>query len=61
REEMAQTLSDVVFRRTNLGAMGIPDDKTLNACAGLMAHELSWDKAKVEKEISDLKSLVLKI
>lgn len=54
RNEMAQTLADVVLRRTDLGVTGVPDEETLKACAALMARELSWDKARVEKEIKQI-------
>jgi len=53
REEMAQTLSDVVFRRTDLGATGLPDDQVLKGCAEIMAHECGWDKQRFEKEIGE--------
>jgi glycerol-3-phosphate dehydrogenase len=51
REEMAFTLSDVVYRRTDLGCTGIPSDDTLNSCAEIMAAELGWDQTRMEQEI----------
>jgi glycerol-3-phosphate dehydrogenase len=51
REEMAVTLSDVVYRRTDLGCTGIPSDETLNSCAEIMAAELGWDQIRMEQEI----------
>ena len=61
RNEMALNLGDVVFRRVDIGSAGMPDEDTLRACAKLMARELSWDKAKIEKEIIRVKSEVLKV
>ncbi|OVE73837.1 hypothetical protein BVX94_02660 [bacterium B17] len=37
REELAETLSDIVFRRTDLGALGIPDNEALVNCASFVA------------------------
>ena len=51
REEMAQTLADVVLRRTELGSAGLPDDDSLRTCAQIMARELNWSPACVEEEI----------
>ncbi len=55
REEMAQTLSDVVRRRTELGAAGLPDGAILGKCAALMAGELGWDQARVQRELDELR------
>lgn len=52
RSEMAQTLSDVVFRRTDLGSACIPDEATLLACADLAAREAGWDAKRKGTEIS---------
>jgi len=43
--EMAQQLSDVVFRRTGLGTLGHPGEPALERCATLMAAKLEWTKA----------------
>jgi glycerol-3-phosphate dehydrogenase len=40
REEMACTLEDVLYRRTELGASGEPDEASVNTCADIIAHEL---------------------
>ena len=56
RKEMGCKLCDVVFRRTDLGTLGHPGKTTLNACADIMAHELGWDKARIQKEIADVES-----
>lgn len=51
RAEMAQHLSDVVLRRTDMGSAKPPTTATLTATAELMAAELGWDKARVATEI----------
>lgn len=54
RHEMAQTLADVVLRRTELGMAGLPDSKCLSSCAELIAAELDWDDARTQEEIETL-------
>jgi glycerol-3-phosphate dehydrogenase len=57
REEMAQKLSDVVFRRTDLGTGEYPGDSALQACAALMSTELGWDKQRVRREVEETKAV----
>jgi len=57
REEMAHTLSDVIFRRTGLGSAGNPGDAVLYDCADLMGKELHWDERRKEKEIEQVKNM----
>jgi glycerol-3-phosphate dehydrogenase len=52
REEMAQTLGDLVFRRTALGTFGHPGREALQACAAVAGDELGWDAARREAEIA---------
>lgn len=54
RHEMAQTLADVVFRRTELGEAGLPSLQCLRSCGELLAAELSWDLARTQTEIEKL-------
>lgn len=54
REEMAQTLGDVVFRRTDLGTGGHPGDTALTTCAALMASELGWDETRAQQELEEV-------
>ena len=56
RNEMAFTLADVVLRRTDLGSAGLPADPVLRRAADLMAGELGWDAARVQKETDALKA-----
>lgn len=53
REEMAQSLTDVVFRRTELGSAGHPGDKVLEICASEIGNELGWDPQKIHEELQD--------
>jgi glycerol-3-phosphate dehydrogenase len=53
REEMAQTLGDCVFRRTDIGTAGNPGQATLRQCAQLMARELSWSAVRQERELEE--------
>jgi glycerol-3-phosphate dehydrogenase len=55
RHEMAQTLADVVFRRTELGTAGYPGDACLQTCAGIMAAELGWNQEKTRHEIEEVR------
>jgi glycerol-3-phosphate dehydrogenase len=54
RFEMAQRLADVVFRRTELGTSGNPGEDCLKSCARIMAQELGWDDARVQRELHDV-------
>ncbi len=51
RFEMAQTLDDVLFRRTGMGTIGYPGDQVMDKVTSLMAKELGWssDRIKAEK------------
>lgn len=51
RVEMAQTLSDVVFRRTELGSAGSPGYALLRFCAEVMAAELGWSSDILAQEL----------
>ena len=51
REEMAVTLTDIVFRRTALGAVPGPDRAAVEAAARMAGSELGWDSLRQEAEI----------
>jgi len=51
KEEMAYTLSDVVFRRTDLATAAHPGEAALIECAEIMAKELGWDENKNQQEL----------
>jgi glycerol-3-phosphate dehydrogenase len=54
RKEMAQKLADIIFRRTDLGAVELPGKALLRWCADLMAVELGWDEHRVQEEIREV-------
>jgi glycerol-3-phosphate dehydrogenase len=56
REEMAQKLADVVFRRTDLGTGGFPGAVALMQCAELMASELGWTDSRLRQELDEVKA-----
>jgi glycerol-3-phosphate dehydrogenase len=53
-QEMAVTLSDVVYRRTNLGAARCPDPRVLAAVADRMAFRMGWEPERKILEIQDV-------
>jgi len=55
REEMAQTLADVVIRRTGMGAAGYPGDRAVADCAARMQPLLGWSAARTASEIAAIK------
>jgi glycerol-3-phosphate dehydrogenase len=57
RFEMAQRLADVVFRRTELGTCGNPGKDCLKSCAHIMAQELGWDDARIQRELQEVKEV----
>jgi len=57
REEMAQKLADVVFRRTELGTLGYPGKAALQTAADIMANELGWSNARVQQEIAEVEAV----
>lgn len=56
REEMAQKLGDVVFRRTDLGTGEHPGETALQRCAHLMASELGWNEGRVQEELDEVRT-----
>ena len=54
REEMALKLSDIVFRRSDLGTAECPPLVILQNIADVMAEELSWDQKQKAEEIKDV-------
>lgn len=51
REEMAQSLVDVVMRRTGIGQLGYPSRAVLEAASSIMAAELGWSEGRRQSEI----------
>jgi glycerol-3-phosphate dehydrogenase len=58
REEMAQKLTDVVFRRTSLGIAGNQAGDDLSSAAAMMAKELGWNDMRTQREISESKTFL---
>jgi glycerol-3-phosphate dehydrogenase len=52
RNEMATRLTDIVMRRTGLGASGHPGDEAVHECARLAAVELGWDAERTAEEVA---------
>lgn len=54
REEMAQKLTNVILRRTELGSAGKPPSDCIQNCAQIMANELAWDQEQIRQEIEEV-------
>ena len=57
RNEAALRLSDVILRRTTVGAAGHPGRPILEAAAALAARELGWNAERVKEEIAQVESV----
>jgi glycerol-3-phosphate dehydrogenase len=57
RTEMAQTLSDMVFRRTELGTAGHPGHEAIQACADMMRAELGWSAQRTRQELQEVENV----
>jgi glycerol-3-phosphate dehydrogenase len=56
RSEMAQTLADAVFRRTELGTLGFPGEAALDAAARLMGECMGWEQSRRDAEVAYVRS-----
>jgi glycerol-3-phosphate dehydrogenase len=56
REEMAQKLVDIVFRRSTLALPGSLTEGSLKMCAAVMAQELGWNEERVRREIAEVRA-----
>jgi len=54
QEEMAQHLSDVVFRRSALGTAQCPPLEVLQAITRIMADHLNWDEQRQSMELTQV-------
>ena len=52
---MAQRLSDIVFRRTDLCTGGDPGEEALNQCAEITVRKLGWPEDRVKEELQEIK------
>ena len=57
RQEMALRLTDILLRRTSVGALGPPGDEAVHECARIAAVELGWDATRTAEEVSALNLL----
>ena len=55
--EMAQTLTDVMLRRTGLGTIGHPGESVTRQVAKIMQKYLGWDDQHLENEIRDFNAV----
>jgi glycerol-3-phosphate dehydrogenase len=53
RNEMADSLTDIILRRTGIGTLGNPGISVLNSVAETAASELGWDDARRSAEIDE--------
>ncbi len=51
RQEMAVHLTDILVRRTALGAAGHPGRAAVESCAAIAGRELGWDATRIQNEI----------
>jgi glycerol-3-phosphate dehydrogenase len=58
--EMAYKLSDVVFRRTDLGSGGHPGENALSEAASIMAIELGWSPTRRQAEVDEVRRAYLR-
>jgi glycerol-3-phosphate dehydrogenase len=56
REEMAQKLADIVFRRTTVALPGNLTETSLKTCAAVMAEELGWNEERVRRETAEVRA-----
>jgi glycerol-3-phosphate dehydrogenase len=56
RHEMAGTLADCVFTRTELGTAGDPGEAAVAACAAVAAQELGWGPERTEAELASVRN-----
>lgn len=54
REEMAEHLSDVLMRRTEMGSACMPDQRALEETASIMAKEKGWDRMRIRSELDNV-------
>lgn len=54
RREMALKLSDVIYRRTELGSAGRPPAEAVERCAQIMAKEAGWSRRQRDCELSEV-------
>ncbi|MFZ0456549.1 MAG: FAD-dependent oxidoreductase [Ignavibacteriaceae bacterium] len=56
KEEMALHLDDIIFRRTNIGSSGLPDNLEINFISKVASDELGWNETERIHEIKRIES-----
>jgi glycerol-3-phosphate dehydrogenase len=54
RDEMVRTMSDVIFRRTELGTGGHPGGAALTEVAAYMQKTLGWSDSQTQEQLRDV-------
>jgi hypothetical protein len=49
-------LSDIIFRRTEVGVGGIPNNQVLEFASRILGQELGWDEARIQNEVEEVKN-----
>ena len=55
REEMVQKLSDIIFRRTDLGTGGYCDETSLQRAADIAGDEMKWSELRKQNKLNETK------
>ena len=58
KEEMAEKLADVLFRRTTLGQAGNLTERSLGLAAAVMARELGWSEETIAREMDEVRAVL---
>lgn len=58
RFEMAKSLSDIVFRRTELGSGGDPGQDAINEAATIAGKEFGWDKEEMADQLQSVEKIL---
>jgi glycerol-3-phosphate dehydrogenase len=58
KEEMAQKLADVVFRRSTLGQAENLTERSLELAAAVMGRELAWSEETIAKEMEEVRAVL---
>ena len=58
RHEMATSLADIVFRRTELGSGGDPGAEAIRASADIAGKEFGWNEEKRDSEIRSVTAIL---
>ena len=58
RFEMAKSLSDIVFRRTELGSGGDPGQDAINEAATIAGKEFGWDNEEMTDQLQTVEQIL---